>query len=265
MSEAYIQRDNRPFEAHLEERTASRAAAFLLPHLRPEMRLLDIGCGPGTITLGLAERLTHGQVLGIDVQPAMVERARQLAATRGLTNVRFDVADVYDLPVADGSVDAALAHMVLMHLREPVRALGEVRRALVPGGVVGLRDADLATTVRSPSTPEWEHFLDLRRRAHELQGSDPSAARRHRQYLLSAGFARTEAQATTEGVAGSLAQAGRRASWLKAQLAGFARTAIAEGWIDQVGVDAIAADIDAWSLRPDGVFFTVVCETLGWV
>src|SRR5690348_8263040 len=134
MREAYIQRDNKAFESHLERRTAPDAAAFLLPHLRPGMKLLDVGSGPGTITLGLAERVAPGQVIGIDVQPAQVERARELAAGRGLTNVRFEVGDVTALPFDDGAFDAVLAHMVFMHLPEPVRALRAMRRVLNSDG-----------------------------------------------------------------------------------------------------------------------------------
>ena len=138
MPHAYIERDNRSFEAQLEERTASVDAAFLLPHLRSGMRVLDVGCGPGTITLGLAQSVAPGEVVGVDLQESMVERARALAAERGIANVRFDLADAYELPFPDRSFDAALEHRVLMHLADPIRGLREVRRVLRPGGVLGL-------------------------------------------------------------------------------------------------------------------------------
>jgi len=264
MREAYIQRGNKAFESHLERRTAQDAAGFLLPHLRPGMRVLDVGSGPGTITLGLAEHVAPGMVTGIDLQPKQVERARELARERGLANVRFEVGDATALPFDAGAFDAALAHMVFMHLPEPARALGEMRRALSSDGVVGLRDADLATTVRHPSSPLWERFLELRRWAHERQGSDGSIARRHREVLREAGFGRSETRATTMG-SGSNDAAERRAPWLLSQLAGFGPAAIADGRADQATVDAIAADITAWARHPDAVFFTVVCETVGWV
>ena len=123
-------------------RSAEREAAFLLPHLRPGMRLLDAGCGPGTITLGLAAAVAPGEVVGLELSPAMVEQARALAAERGVANVRFEVGDVQALPFPDASFDAAFESAVLEHVPDPARAVAELRRVLRPGGVVGLRDGD---------------------------------------------------------------------------------------------------------------------------
>jgi SAM-dependent methyltransferase len=263
MARAYFQHDNRPFEAHLEERKASSSAAFLLPHLRAGMRIIDVGCGPGTITFGLAERVAPGEVIGVDVQPTMVDRARELARDRGVANVRFESADAYELPFDDGSFDAALAHMVLMHIAEPTRALREIRRVLRPGAVLGVRDADLATTVRWPMTAEFERFLELRVRAHRFQGTDGQIGRQHRQLLLEAGFERADTRAVTFG-GGSPEPIPGRAKWLLAQFEGISRLAMERGWIDQAGTDAIVADVKAWAERPDAVMFTVICESLGW-
>src|SRR5688572_22159205 len=83
-TEVYSQRDNPAFEAALAARTASQQAAFFLPHLRPGMRLLDVGCGPGAITLGLANVVTPGDVVGVDVQASQVERARTLESSQGV-------------------------------------------------------------------------------------------------------------------------------------------------------------------------------------
>jgi ubiquinone/menaquinone biosynthesis C-methylase UbiE len=263
MREAYVQRDNPSFEAQLERRTADLAASALLPHLRPGMRLLDVGCGPGSITLDLAAVVAPGAVVGIDIQPALVERARELADERGTTNVRFEVADVNTLDI-EAQFDAAFAHMVLMHLPDPVGVLTRIRRALTPSGVIGVLDPDLGTTVRWPSSPVWERFLELRLRAHEHQGSDGRIGRKHREVLRAAGFARTEGRARTRGQ-GTAEQTHEHARWLKTQIVGFGRIAIAEGWADRSELDAMAADIDAWAERPDAFFFTVICETLGWV
>jgi ubiquinone/menaquinone biosynthesis C-methylase UbiE len=135
--ESYSQRANPVFEAELALRTAAKEGAFFLPYLRPGMRLLDLGCGPGSITLGLAEKVAPGEVVGVDLQPSQVAQAQELSAARGVKNVRFEIADVYRLPFPDASFDAVFAHVVLMHLREPVRALMEMRRVLRPGGIVG--------------------------------------------------------------------------------------------------------------------------------
>src|SRR6185503_5237822 len=111
------------------------------------MRVLDVGCGPGTITLGLAQLVAPGEVVGIDLQPSLIERARALAATREQTNARFEIADVYGLPFADECFDAAFGNGVLMHLAEPVRALAQIRRVLRPGGIIGIRDPDFGAVL----------------------------------------------------------------------------------------------------------------------
>jgi ubiquinone/menaquinone biosynthesis C-methylase UbiE len=99
-------------EAHamMGQRTAAQNADFFLPHLRPGMRLLDAGCGQGSITIGLADAVAPGEVVGLDRDPEQVERARALAAERGVTNVRFEVGDAYALPFPDASFDAVFAH-----------------------------------------------------------------------------------------------------------------------------------------------------------
>ncbi|HYO91564.1 MAG TPA: class I SAM-dependent methyltransferase, partial [Pyrinomonadaceae bacterium] len=99
----------------MQKRTALSHAGFLLPHLNQRARLLDCGCGPGSITLSLAELLKGGEVIGIDIEPGQVEEARADAARRDATNARFSVADVYALPFQDASFDVVFAHALLMH------------------------------------------------------------------------------------------------------------------------------------------------------
>jgi ubiquinone/menaquinone biosynthesis C-methylase UbiE len=226
--------------------------------------VLDVGCGPGSITLGLAQAVSPGDAVGVDLQQRVVERARVLAAERGISNVRFEVADAYELPFPDGMFDAALEHRVLMHLADPVRGLREVRRVLRAGGVLGLRDVDVATAVRWPTAPEFERFHDLRMRAFALQGIDGRTGRKHRQLLIEAGFERAETRAVTEG-GGSPESVREHARFLLNTFEGIRRVALEQRWVDQAGADAIVADIKAWSERPDAVAFMVICETLGWV
>src|SRR6185503_13988946 len=120
------------------QRTADEAAAFLLPQLRAGMRLLDVGCGPGSITRGLAERVTPGEVVGVDLSADTLEAARRDAAARGLDNLRYEEGSVYALPFPDASFDVAYAHQVLQHLRERDAALREILRVLRPGGLLAV-------------------------------------------------------------------------------------------------------------------------------
>src|SRR5437879_12678863 len=97
-------------------RTAEEAAAFLLPELRPGMRLLDVGCGPGSITRGLAEHLAPGQVIGVDLSRETLDGARRDAEARGVANRRYEYGSVYELPFADGTLDVPAPHQVLRPL-----------------------------------------------------------------------------------------------------------------------------------------------------
>ena len=138
--------------ARMTERTGWTHAAFILPYLRPGMRLLDIGCGPGSITLDLAEHVAPGEVIGIDREPLQLERARALAVERGVANARFATGDAYALPFPGASFDAVFANAVLMWLRDPLAALKEFRRVLRPAGVAGISDIS-GLSVWEPATP----------------------------------------------------------------------------------------------------------------
>jgi len=261
----YAQQDNPAFERQLTARTATHDAAFVLPYLRPGMELLDVGCGPGSITVGLAEAVAPGLVVGVDLQATQVEQARAAAAERGVTNVRFETADIYRLPFADASFDVAFANAVLMHLTDPVAALRELRRVLRPSGIVAVRNPDFETTIISPLTPLMEQRDALMRRVREHVGvPNGLVGRDHRRLLLEAGFMRTEATVSVV-CGGSLEGTRRRAPFLKAQLWGLARRALAEGWVDQVTVDAMMAEIDTWAERPDAFYANTWCAAVGWV
>ncbi len=262
--ELYSQKGSTTWEAELAKRAASQAADFLLPHLRSGMHVLDAGCGPGSITLGLAAAVAPGEVVGIDVQPSLVEQARALAVQRGVTNVRFEASNVYELPFPDGSFDAAFANSVLQHLREPVRALAELRRVLRPGGIAGVRDRDSGGHLIAPETPLLQQWLRLLERIRQHNGANFYIGRHHRRLLLEAGFVRAEAGASIQS-AGSLEETRHFAVILKARIPGNARTALGEGWIDQATVDAIEAAIDAWADRPDAFQAEPYCHALGWV
>lgn len=173
-------------------RTAANSAAFLLPHLQPDMRLLDVGCGPGSITIELAEMV--GSAVGIDAADAAIEHARSAAAA-GTTHVRFEVADVYDLPFDDQSFDVVYAHQVLQHLGDPVSALVEARRVLAPGGLIAVRDADYGTMVHSPHDDRIDHWLELYHALTRRHGSEADAGRYLLEWVTDAGF--VDAVATT--------------------------------------------------------------------
>jgi ubiquinone/menaquinone biosynthesis C-methylase UbiE len=140
-------------------RTAANSAAYLLPRLAPGLDLLDVGCGPGTLTCDLARAVAPGRVVGIDAADGVVEEARAAAADAGVDTVAFEVADLFALPFADDSFDVVHAHQVLQHVADPVAALVEMRRVCRPGGVVAARDADYPTFTFAPAEPDVDRAV----------------------------------------------------------------------------------------------------------
>jgi SAM-dependent methyltransferase len=158
-------------------RTADEAAAFLLPELTPDMRLLDVGCGPGSITLGLAERLPQGEVVGVDLTRETLSQATRDAEARGLSNLRYQFADVYDLPFDDGSFDVAYAHQVIQHLVDRPKALREMLRVVKAGGLVAVREVDWGTAGYWPLDPWLDRFIDVHQEAWRRLGGQPQMGR----------------------------------------------------------------------------------------
>ncbi|MFD0560196.1 methyltransferase family protein [Stackebrandtia endophytica] len=154
-------------------RTVENSAGYLLPHLRPGMSILDVGCGPGTITIDLAERVTPGRVVGVDPVGSVIAEATALGGT-----AEFLVGDVSALDVADDTFDIVHAHQVLQHLGDPVAALREMRRVAKPGGIIAARDADYAAMTWFPESRGIEDWLRIYRAVARESGGEPDAGRR---------------------------------------------------------------------------------------
>lgn len=264
VKEHYSQRGNPGFEAVMAERTAIKEGAFFLRHLEPGMHVLDVGCGPGSITVGFAEAVGSGEVVGVDFQASQVASAQTMSAARGLNNARFEVADAYQLPFSDASFDAVFAHAVLWHLRFPQRALAEIRRVLRPDGIVGVRDCDWGGRIYAPATPRLDDWFALTVRIRQHNGGNPFLGRQLRRLLLDAGFVNLEGSVSA-WTAGTQQELEQCAAFLKAQLQGFSATALAEGWLDAASVQALTMEIEDWAARPDAFYLDTYCELLGRV
>src|SRR5207248_4467114 len=253
------------FDKDLANRRATQRGSFFLQHLQSGMRLLDCGCGPGTVTLGLAEAVAPGETIGIDIERRQIEAATALAVERGIGNVRFELASIYELPFPDSSFDAAYAQSVLFHLREPLKALKELRRVLKPGGVAGIVDGDLGCQLVAPAAPAIDKLLALLARGLQHHGGDPYYARNLRPLLHEAGFERAEGSATMLYF-GSGDSAGRStAEALRARFQGtIENTVIEQGWATREEIDAIYAALQEWAGLPYTFFGWVVCSGLGW-
>ncbi|MBT2208665.1 MULTISPECIES: methyltransferase domain-containing protein [Actinomadura] len=176
-------------------RTVENSAAYLIDHLRPGLSVLDVGCGPGTITAGFARRVAPGPVTGADAAEAVLDEARR--STEGLGNVAFTVADVHALRFADDTFDIVHAHQVLQHVADPVLALREMRRVAKPGGIVAARDADFGSMVWYPDPPGMDSWLPVYYKVARGNGGEPDGGRRLVSWARAAGFTDVTASASS--------------------------------------------------------------------
>ncbi|MBT2212273.1 methyltransferase domain-containing protein [Actinomadura sp. NEAU-AAG7] len=215
-------------------RTAATHARFFLPHLAPGTTLLDLGCGPGTITADLAAAVAPGRVLGLDRQAAQLSGARALARLRGLTNIEFREGSCYDIPLEDRSVDRVFSHALMEHLARPDRALAEIRRVLRPGGTVGLCSPDWGGFLLAPPADD---AVGAYTRLQRANGGDPFVGRELGRYLTEAGFGQCRLDAHYE----RYDDPSRIAGYLAVQL-------------DDAGQTAHARRLRDWAAGPAAMF-----------
>lgn len=165
-------------------RTIANSAAYFEPHLEAGLSLLDIGCGPGTITAEFADRLAPGVVVGLDAAPAVIEKASAFSAD----NLSFIVGDAYALPFDDNSFDLVHSHQTLQHLGDPVAALREMKRVAKPGGLIAVRDVDYAGTICFPELRGLRVWADVYDAVHRSNGGEPNAGRRLKGWAMQAGL-----------------------------------------------------------------------------
>lgn len=256
----------------IAQRTAEVSAAFLLPHLRAGMSLLDVGCGPGSITVGLAARVAPGAAVGVDLNPADLDKAASAAHAAGAANLRLSRSDLYQLPFAEASFDVAFAHSVLEHLADPLGALRELRRVLRPGGIAAIADPAWHQTLRYPSNQWLEKWDTLRPRAVERRGGHPLYVAEQRALLRAAGFARTVGGAMPGGSVrgdGPAGTAEQTRAIARAEIArlrdDFSEVALAEGWLTQSELDVMAQSLADWGDHPDAYLLRPICCALGFV
>lgn len=283
----------------MSRRTAASTAQFLLPFLKPGMRIIDCGCGQGTVTLDFAEIVAPGEAVGFDVRESDLEAARARATERGLTNVKFEDASLYEIPYPDASFDVAFAHQVLHHLGDPLAALKEMRRVLKPGGIAGIADHAWDVVIRGPINPVLEQWDDIRLKTIEAIGGTPRFSRNQRAAMREAGFSRTDGhviyngRSEVRGGAPSPAAAGEggEVAWGAAggtrssrgsqgfggsapnsmnpnlaYLRSVAKPIIREcGWATEAEIDEMEQALEEDPANPESFFILPVCWTVGWV
>ena len=253
------------FEAYLAARNTADYAEFLIPHLAPDFLVLDVGCGAGSLTVGLAPLVGH--VVGVDLEAQEFADAEQYAKQHGLKQVEFRAGSVYALDFPDNQFDACLCHSMLEMLDEPLAGLQEIKRTLKPGGVVGVACVEYGGLILAgPHAPLLRRFYTIREQLWQRDRlADPYRGRELRGLLVRAGFERVVAttkymcHGTDEAVKsfGVGRAADCRDEW-------YASSAIAHGLATSGDLDAIEQAWLEWSESSEAYAAFAWCRALGW-
>lgn len=248
-------------------RTAENSAAYLLGSLEPGMDLLDVGCGPGTITVGLAERVAPGRVVGLDSSSEVLEEARREAKSRpdgtASESPEFVVGDVYALDFDDGSFHVAHAHQLLQHLSDPVAALQEMGRVLRPGGLLAVRDSDYGAFSWWPADPMMDRWREIYHQVTRQNRAEADAGRRLLGWVQAAGFGEVEVSSSTWTFADAPSREWWGEAWAeRVRWSSFGEQAVAYGFATTDELEAIARSWVRWANARDGYFSVVHGEVL---
>ena len=246
-------------------RTAANSAAYLLNSIHPDMQICDIGCGPGSITTDFATLVPNGQVIGLDMGYDVVEKARSMAAERGIKNVRFQVADAHALDFPDDSFDIVHCHQVLQHLADPVKALREWRRVTKPGGIVACCEADSGSTIIYPEIQALAEYNDAVRKMTRSRGGEPNGGRHLVAWARKSGFDRSCITATAKAWCYSSPE--ERAFWSSQWVdriisSSVGKNAIDDGFATQGDIDRFIEGWREWGADEDGWYIITVSEVL---
>ena len=247
-------------------RGAADSAAYLLAHLNAGMDLLDVGCGPASITADLAERVTPGRVVALDAASGALEAARATLRDRGLSEqVEVTSGDVMALPFEDATFDVVHAHQVLQHLADPVGALAEMRRVTRPGGIVAVRDAVYSAMTWFPEPAGMEQWRSVYMATARANGGEPDAGSRLLSWARAAGFTDVTASAATWCYATPADRAWQSQTWAQRCLTSFGPQAVELGLADRADLETMAQAWRQWGDSEDAWFVVVHGEVLARV
>lgn len=237
-------------------RTAENSAAYLLPHLQPGAELLDIGCGPATVTIDLARLVAPGRVVGLEQTEEIIEIARANAADAGApATLTFASGDAYELPFADGSFDVVHAHQVLQHLSDPVAALREMRRVCRPGGLVAVRESDYGAMTYFPDLQGIGEWKQAYRDTAYAGGYFPDAGRMLKSWALEVGFADVAASGSVWCYASDDEVAWWSDLWAERIVnSAFAGQAVERGVADEARLAELSEAWREWGRKPAAWF-----------
>ncbi|KAL6252872.1 hypothetical protein RBB50_000591 [Rhinocladiella similis] len=248
-------------------RSVENSAAFLTPHLKPESIIVDLGCGPGTITHGFCSFVPSGQVIGLDSSDAIIEQARSLNPESKYPNLSFRVADITDrLPFDDASVDVVYTHQALLHIPSPVRVIREAFRILRPGGMLAMREADhVSIGPKSPLVEQyWRYVFSTIR---EMGALGDGCGRRLHLWAQEAGFERAKMQV---GAGATVYTAPEESKWWAGLHVGRLEGEIGEKWLrnktvqSQEDIEDIKDALKTWGDHHEAWYGLMQGEVICW-
>ena len=256
-SHGYTMGYSEEFQKLLRRRSAEQNAGHLLPELGGGLQVLDIGCGPGTISVGLARAVEPGELHGIDIEESQIVIARKAAVDGGHKNAHFRVGNATDLPFEDNSFDVVHCHALLMHVPDNRAALRESMRVLKPGGLIAGREMIGDSSFMVPESDGLVNAWDAFTRLIRANGGHPDMGKQLKQAFLETGFTEVRANASFECYADPEGVAffhGLAIGWFFAP--DTMEAATRAGLASQEQFDGWRGDMDAWSAEP-GAFASI--------
>ena len=226
---------------------------------------MDFGCGPGTLSLGLAALVAPGDVLGIDISEASVAQAKAQAELLGVTNAEFRVSDIVNARLPDDSFDVAHFSSVLAYQSDPLAALRVAYRALTPGGLLSAREPQKeGDWFGGPHREAWDllNYLIIED-GFKSAGGDPFIGRRLANLLHAADFERVEA---TPCLSPALSDVQTVAGFAQRRLTDpqFIARVVRRGWITAEEIADLARAVRVWSESHESVVAIGECIVIGW-
>lgn len=232
----------------LAERASLRLEGFIdLIHrhgIKPNGKILEVGCGQGIRTRLMAQHLPQAQVMGIDRSDELLEKARTF---QNPLNLSFQQANLYELPFPDHTFDFIYARLVFMHLTDPVTALQSLRRVLKPGGRILIEDADRDCMFFEPAPLSFADFWQKVQNGQRRLGGDPNVGRKLAPYLKTLGF--TKVQTETQPILGGGAEIDFLVRTLMPSLNTYLDV------VDRPGGEAAIADLAQLVQNPSASFY----------
>ncbi|CAN6604378.1 hypothetical protein TRVA0_002S04060 [Trichomonascus vanleenenianus] len=172
-------------------RTVKNSCPHLIPYLKPNLSVLDIGCGPGTITIDMAKNyVPEGIVTALEYDETPLNVCKENAEKDGVTNIVYKVGDIHNLPFEDNTFDVVHAHQVLQHISDPTKAMAEMLRVTKPRGYVSCRESNFCGFSWYPESPGMTKWLENYIKVAQSNGGDPNIGKCLQKHAVEAGYTR---------------------------------------------------------------------------